>query len=141
MGKFKKYVSGEYQLQIAHAASFKNDNATVKQIKKIVKQIKPDIVYVHSTKAGALTRIALIGMNIPVIYNPHGWAFNIIQSKKKECPESYLFCRQNSSYYNGVDFELLDDAKNVTRNELGISKDAFVVGQIGRLTEQKSPDI
>lgn len=29
-------------------------------------------------------RIALIGIHIPVIYNPHGWAFNIVQSKKKE---------------------------------------------------------
>ncbi len=84
MGKFKKYVSGEYQLQMAHAACFKNDKATVKQIKKIVRQIKPDIVYAHSTKAGALTRIALMGMHIPVIYNPHGWAFNMAQSKKKE---------------------------------------------------------
>lgn len=62
MGKFKKYVSGEYQLQMAHAACFKNDKATVKQI-------KPDIVYAHSTKAGALTRIALMGCGIPVIYN------------------------------------------------------------------------
>ncbi|GHN52214.1 glycosyltransferase [Lactobacillus delbrueckii] len=35
----------------------------------------------------------------------------------------------------------MDHAKNVTRNELGIPKDAFVVGQIGRLTKQKSPDI
>ena len=60
MEKFKKYVSSEYQLQMAHAACFKNDKATVKQIKKTVKQIKPDIVYAHSTKAGALTRIALM---------------------------------------------------------------------------------
>lgn len=34
MEKFKKYVSGEYQLRMAHAACFKNDKATVKRIKK-----------------------------------------------------------------------------------------------------------
>ena len=167
--KFQKYVSGIYQIQMAHAVSIKEDKSSVKQIKKIVKQIKPDIVYAHSTKAGALTRIALIGMHIPVIYNPHGWAFNIIQSKKKELAykliekvqipfTNRIICISEAEkesavrnhicsadkiqvITNGVDFELLDHAKNVTRNELGIPKDAFVVGQIGRLTEQKSPDI
>ena len=169
MEKFKKYVSGEYQLQMAHAACFKNDKAIVKQIKKIVKQIKPDIVYAHSTKAGALTRIALMGMHIPVIYNPHGWAFNIIQSKKKELAykliekvqipfTNRIICISEAEkesavrnhicsadkiqvITNGVDFELLDHAEPVNREELGIPKDAFVVGQVGRLSEQKSPDV
>lgn len=169
MGKFKKYVSGEYQLQMAHAACFKNDKATVKQIKKIVKQIKPDIVYAHSTKAGALTRIALMGMHIPVIYNPHGWAFNMAQSKKKELAYRLIekaqipftkkvvciseaeqisainnqICSKDKIRVitNGIDFELLDHAQPITRKELGIPDDAFVVGQIGRLSEQKAPDV
>lgn len=169
MGKFKKYVSGEYQLQMAHAACFKNDKATVKQIKKIVRQIKPDIVYAHSTKAGALTRIALMGMHIPVIYNPHGWAFNMAQSKKKELAYRLIekaqipftkkvvciseaemqsamqkhICSKDKIKIipNGIDFDLLDKVQPVTRRDLGISEDAFVVGQIGRLSEQKSPDV
>ncbi|MBT8944374.1 glycosyltransferase [Lactobacillus delbrueckii subsp. bulgaricus] len=169
MGKFKKYVSGEYQLQMAHAACFKNDKATVKQIKKIVKQIKPDIVYAHSTKAGALTRIALMGMHIPVIYNPHGWAFNMAQSKKKELAYRLIekaqipftkkvvciseaemqsamqkhICSKDKIKIipNGIDFDLLDKVQPVTRRDLGIPEDAFVVGQIGRLSEQKSPDV
>lgn len=167
--KFQKYVSGIYQIHMAHAASIKEDKKSIKQIKKIVNQIKPDIVYAHSTKAGALTRIALIGMHIPVIYNPHGWAFNIIQSKRKELAykliekvqipfTNKIICISEAEkesaiqnhicstdkiqvITNGVDFELLDQAKSVTRNELGIPEDAFVVGQIGRLTEQKSPDV
>lgn len=169
MGKFKKYVSGEYQLQMAHAACFKNDKAVVKQIKKIVKQIKPDIVYAHSTKAGALTRIALMGMHIPVIYNPHGWAFNMAQSKKKELAYRLIekvqipftkkivciseaemqsamqkhICSKDKIKIitNGIDFDLLDKVQPVTRRDLGIPEDAFVVGQIGRLSEQKSPDV
>lgn len=169
MGKFKKYVSGEYQLQMAHAAYFKNDKATVKQIKKIVRQIKPDIAYAHSTKAGALTRIALMGVHIPVIYNPHSWAFNMAQSKKKELAYRLIekapipftkkvvciseaemqsamqkpICSKDKIKIitNGIDFDLLDKVQPVTRRDLGIPEDAFVVGQIGRLSEQKSPDI
>lgn len=169
MGKFKKYVSGEYQLKMAHAACFKNDKATVKQIKKIVRQIKPDIVYAHSTKAGALTRIALMGMHIPVIYNPHGWAFNMAQSKKKELAYRLIekaqipftkkvvciseaemqsamqkhICSKDKIKIitNGIDFDLLDKVQPVTRRDLGIPEGAFVVGQIGRFSEQKSPDV
>lgn len=169
MGKFKKYVSGEYQLQMNHAANLKNDKVTIKQIKKIVKQIKPDIVYAHSTKAGALTRIALLGCGIPVIYNPHGWAFNMAQSRKKELAyrliekvqipfTKQIICISEAEMQsavqkhicskdkieiitNGIDFDLLDKVQPVTRRDLGIPKDAFVVGQIGRLSEQKSPDV
>ena len=57
MGKFKKYVSGEYQLQMAHAACFKNDKATVKQIKKTVRQIKPDIVMHIQLRLGHLLEL------------------------------------------------------------------------------------
>ncbi|MCD5534047.1 glycosyltransferase family 4 protein [Lactobacillus delbrueckii] len=167
--KFQKYVSGIYQIHMSHAASIKEDKNSIKEINKIVKQIKPDIVYAHSTKAGALCRIALIGMHIPVIYNPHGWAFNIIQSKKKELAykliekvqipfTNKIICISEAEkesavrnhicsadkiqvITNGVDFELLDQAQKITRKDLGIPEDAFVVGQVGRLTEQKSPDV
>lgn len=42
---------------------------------------------------------------------------------------------------NGIDFSEIDEAKKLTRKELGIPDDAFVVGQVGRLTKQKAPDI
>lgn len=42
---------------------------------------------------------------------------------------------------NGIDIDLLDKVQPITRRDLGIPEDAFVVGQIGRLSEQKSPDI
>ena len=167
--KFQQYVSGSYQLEMAHAISPHEDRVAIKQIRKIVKKINPDIVYAHSTKAGALVRIALIGIHIPVIYNPHGWAFNIVQSKKKELAYKLIekvqipftkkivciseaeknsaiqnrICSTNKIQIitNGVDFELLDQAQKITRKDLGIPEDAFVVGQVGRLTEQKSPDV
>ena len=167
--KFQQYVSGSYQLEMAHTISPHGDMIAIKQIRKIVKKINPDIVYAHSTKAGALVRIALIGIHIPVIYNPHGWAFNIVQSKKKEMAYRLIekvqipftkkivciseaemqsamqkhICSEDKIKIitNGVDFDLLDKVQPVTRRDLGIPEDAFVVGQIGRLSEQKSPDV
>lgn len=37
----------------------------------------PDVIYAHSSKAGALGRLADVGFKNIVLYNPHGWAFNM----------------------------------------------------------------
>ncbi len=49
----------------------------VKQLRGKIKEIKPEIVYCHSSFAGGLGRLACIRTSCKVVYNPHGWAFNI----------------------------------------------------------------
>ena len=51
-----------------------------------IKKINPDLIYCHSSKAGVIGRIPAIILKIPVIYNSHGWAFNMknISSRKIE---------------------------------------------------------
>lgn len=46
-------------------------------IRKIIKCQHPDIVYCHSSFAGGLGRLAALGLPCKVVYNPHGWAFNM----------------------------------------------------------------
>jgi glycosyltransferase involved in cell wall biosynthesis len=167
--KFKDIASKIYQVSMAHGISFSADRSAIKQIRKLVKKMEPDVVYAHSSKAGALTRLACLGLKIPVIYNPHGWAFNMRQSKLKTCAyrliekiqapfTTKIVCISKSEQKsaldnkicksdklevipNGIDFAEIDKAKKITRKELGIPEDAFVVGQVGRLTRQKAPDI
>ena len=62
----------------------KADVIAMKKVRKLIKKYKPDIVYAHSSKAGAIARTANIGMCCKCIYNPHGWAFNMRCSKKKQ---------------------------------------------------------
>lgn len=45
------------------------------EIKKILLKLKPDIVTVHSAKAGVLGRLAARKIGIPVVYTVHGWPF------------------------------------------------------------------
>ena len=45
------------------------------EIKKQLKQLKPDIVHCHSTKAGLIGRLAAKSLNIPVVFTAHGWVF------------------------------------------------------------------
>ena len=130
---------------------------------KYCRKYKPDVVYAHSSIAGAITRMACIGLNIKVIYNPHGWSFNMESNKKnifivlekimsrfcdkiicisdaeKESALKYMICKQEKLHviYNGID---INEYKS-TKVDLPVSESTFVVGMVGRISKQKAPDI
>lgn len=167
--KFKKLADRVIVLKMSHQINPFSDIKVEKTLRKIIKKIKPDIVYAHSSKAGALARIADLGLKNKVIYNPHGWAFNMQQSTKKRkiykwvekisaqfCDkivcisdaekESALrekVCRPSKLQviYNGIDLDEITNTTPMTKTELQIPKDAFVVGMVGRLSKQKAPDV
>ncbi|MGL6345328.1 glycosyltransferase [Agathobacter rectalis] len=133
------------------------------QVRKKIKNYNPDVVYAHSSIAGAITRMACIGLNIKVIYNPHGWSFNMESNKKnifivlekimsrfcdkiicisdaeKESALKYMICKQEKLHviYNGID---INEYKS-TKVDLPVSESTFVVGMVGRISKQKAPDI
>lgn len=51
------------------------DIAVFFELKRIASEIKPDIIHLHSSKAGALGRLAFNGKKIPMFYTPHGYSF------------------------------------------------------------------
>lgn len=166
--KFKKLADRVIVLKMAHDIELSSDIKVERTLRRIIKQLKPDIVYAHSSKAGAFARIADLGMNNKVIYNPHGWVFNMQQSAKKK--EMYKWVEKISAHfcdkivcisdaeresalrektcklsklqviYNGIDLEEIEKTAPMSRAQLGISEDAFVVGMVGRLSKQKAPD-
>lgn len=166
--KFEELADRVIVLKMAHQINPYSDIKVEKALRKIIKEIKPDIVYAHSSKAGALARIADLGLNNKVIYNPHGWAFNMLQSAKKK--EMYKWVEKISAnfcdkivcisdaekesalrekickpdklkvIYNGIDIEEIEKTFTMSRTQLGIPKDAFVVGMVGRISKQKAPD-
>lgn len=50
------------------------DIAAFFEVKKIAAKIKPDVIHLHSSKAGAIGRVAFNG-KIPMFYTPHGYSF------------------------------------------------------------------
>lgn len=167
--KIKSLADRVIVLKMAHQIDPTSDIKVEKALRRIIKQLKPDIVYAHSSKAGALARIADLGLKNRVIYNPHGWAFNMQQSAKKK--EMYKWVEKISAYfcdkivcisdaekesalrekickpsklqviYNGIDLEAIKNTIPKTKAELNIPEDAFVVGMVGRLSKQKAPDV
>lgn len=166
--KFKTLADRVIVLRMAHDIEPSSDIKVERTLRRIIKQLKPDIVYAHSSKAGAFARIADLGLNNKVIYNPHGWAFNMQQSAKKK--EMYKWVEKISAHfcdkivcisdaekesalrekickpsklqviYNGIDLEEIEKTTPMSRAQLGIPEDTFVVGMVGRLSKQKAPD-
>lgn len=167
--KFEAITNRVIVLKMAHNIDPIKDAKVEKALRKIIRRTKPDIIYSHSSKAGAFARIAAIGMNVKSIYNPHGWAFNTQPSLKKrkiyKLAERFLspLCtkivctsdaEKNSAIdakicksskleviYSGVDLKNINDVVPVSREKLNIPNDAFVIGMVGRLTKLKSPDV
>lgn len=53
------------------------DLAAVVRLARIVRQTRPDLIHAHSSKAGAVARLGrTLNPSVPVIYTPHGYAFN-----------------------------------------------------------------
>lgn len=72
------------QIDMVRSISVKKDIKAVISLRKLLHKYNPDIVYLHSSKAGAIGRIANLGLKNKLIYNPHGWAFNMKCSQKKK---------------------------------------------------------
>ena len=76
---FTKYFDENVRFIEVHnlgrSINFIKDLKSFFEIKKIIKKEKPDIVHLHSSKAGFLGRFATSGRKIKMFYNPHGFSF------------------------------------------------------------------
>ena len=139
---------------------------SIKNIRDLIIKYNPDIIYAHSSVAGGITRIACIGLKNKVIYNPHGWAFNMQSSKSgiyvilerflsKFCDK--IVCISDAEkisgiknkisksdkfkvIYNGIDINEYKP-QNLKKSDLDIPNDKIIIGMVGRICKQKAPDI
>ncbi len=75
--QYERIVDGVEQMDLKQTFSPVQVLKKVLAIRKVIKRLKPDILYCHSSFAGGLGRMAALGLHCKVVYNPHGWAFNI----------------------------------------------------------------
>lgn len=153
-----------------NAISFFSDIKSIIAVRHFIKYYKPNIIYCHSSKAGAIGRIANIGLGCKLIYNAHGWAFNMkgvtiwkttfyeivekllalfsdrivcISEFEKISALEHGICSKSNLVVinNGIDFDEFKSVHPISRRSLGIPDNAFIIGTIGRLSLQKAPDI
>lgn len=133
------------------------------EIKNIANQVHPDIIHLHSSKAGALGRWAFNGRRIPIFYTPHGYSFlmsnnsglqriiyRLIEtvSSKRNCTtiscskgehQESLKLTSNATYVdNGINMEQLDGTlKDIDTDKQSV----FTVFTLGRICYQKNPKL
>lgn len=167
---YKGLVDYFEQVEMTRAIG-SNDLKAIKSVRTLIKKYNPDIVYAHSSKAGAIARVADIGFKNHCVYNPHGWAFNMRCSAKKRAVYTAIekiaapfcdkiicisdaekqsaidkkICKENKLQviFNGVDIEGYENGQHgvIKKRDLNIPEEAFVVGMVGRMSPQKAPDI
>jgi glycosyltransferase involved in cell wall biosynthesis len=147
------------------------DALALRELRRVLRDQRPDIVHTHSSKAGALGRLAARLERVPVIvHTVHGWSFHdhmrrgtrtayvrlerraarwtdrIITVSTLDHDKGRAARVGNPSQYRVI-HELNDlsryagseQDRSTARAALGLPPTAFVVGTVGRLSEQKDP--
>ena len=161
---YERYFSKNIKLikvkNFKREISFKDIKAFF-EIRKICKMVKPDIIHLHSSKAGILGRWAFNGKKIPLFYTPHGYSFlmtDISPEKEKlyktlEKVSSNRNCTTISCSYgenqetkkitkralyvdNGINIEKINSVVTPLKK---VKNKKPVVFTIGRISRQKDP--
>lgn len=133
------------------------------EMREIAKAVEPDIIHLHSTKAGILGRWVFNGKRYQMYYTPHGYSFLMTDSSTfkrflyygAEVLSSKRFCTTiscslgehqetlkmtNRAHYvnNGIDvseLETIMSAADISRSQ------TLSVFTLGRICSQKNPQL
>lgn len=134
------------------------------EVKKIIKDIRPDVIHLHSSKAGFLGRFATNDKKIKVLYNPHGFSFlmqntskikrilywliekistinkcTIIGCSKGEYNEALKLSKNSICINNAINIEKLsEETKNLKNKQIDFKK--LKICTSGRIEYQKNPE-
>lgn len=139
------------------------------ELMEIARRVQPDIIHLHSTKAGILGRLAYWNLGVPLFYTPHGYSFLMQQARRGkrvlyrtlealmarvhcttiscslgEHQETLKLTRHARLVNNGIDMQemraYLDHCPASSTKEENGSR-PFTVFTLGRICPQKNPAI
>lgn len=156
------------RIQLIEVSSFcreiklNKDIKALKKIREIADEVEPDIIHLHSSKAGVLGRIAFDGKKIPLFYTPHGysflmtdykplkrWMFKMIETvmAKRNCTiiscspgehQETLKLTQKATYVNNA---INADELKKSLETVETIEHPFTVFTLGRICYQKNPKL
>lgn len=168
---FKEYFNDNVKFievkNFTRSINFNKDIKALKEIKNIVREEKPDIVHLHSSKAGILGRLGIHDRRIKMFYNPHGFSFlklddsklkrlmykiiekgtaiinsrcTIIGCSKGEYEEAKKLNKNSICINNGINIEKLEEeTKDLKAKEIDYND--LKICTVGRIGFQKNPKI
>ena len=164
---YREFLDSRVHLiEVAHFGSSLlnpvSDLQAVRELRRIEKEVQPDIIHLHSSIAGGLGRLAFKGDKNTVVYTPHGYAHVLmgdgVKSKvykviekwlgKKNCitltccesedEEAAALCKRTAYIETGVNLEDLSQSLDGIEP---IKSDRFTVYTLGRACVQKQPQL
>lgn len=164
---YKEYFNNRIELietkNLTRSIDFLKDIKAFFEIKKLARHIKPDIIHLHSSKAGVLGRWAFNGRKIPVFYTPHGYSFlmsnhgwkkrifyKIIESisstrycttiscSEGEHNETLKLTKRATYVNNGIN---IPELQELISNVGDTKEHPFTVYTLGRICHQKNPEV
>jgi glycosyltransferase involved in cell wall biosynthesis len=154
--------------KMSRKPSILEDFSSFFEIRKILKEISPDIVHTHTSKAGVLGRIAALSLrkNLCIVHTFHG--HHIYGYFSKTIVKTIIFAEQILGNYSDLliadSVQVKDDLRKVgigkskswrvitpgvrelaqisnkeARSRLAVDKDMFTICWIGRFVDIKNP--
>jgi glycosyltransferase involved in cell wall biosynthesis len=141
----------------------------VADLRRIIRHVGPDVVHLHSSKAGLAGRLALRG-RLPTVFQPHSWSFEAVTGLLREASVHWeragarwahrVVCVSEGEYQRGVAAGIrapyaivrngvaLDHfasptapSREAVRARLGVAASTPLVVCVGRLCRQKAQEV
>lgn len=164
---FRKYFDDRVHLiRVRHferSIDPRHDLGAFLELRKIADRVKPDLIHLHSSKAGALGRWAFDGKKIPLFYTPHGYSFlmsnynatkrfsykmveklsavrrcTTISCSEGEHKETLSLTKNAKFVNNGINVE---EMQRMMDSIGSCEKGEFNVFTLGRICYQKNPEL
>ncbi len=163
---YKEYFDDNIHLievkNFSREIGFIKELNAIKEIREIAEKISPDIIHLHSSKAGVIGRLAFDGKKVPLFYTPHGysflmanysplkrWTFKMIETlcaKSKATTISCSFGEHQETLKLTKRAVYVNNAININKlkknfETVKIVKHPFTVFTLGRICYQKNPTL
>lgn len=139
--------------------------AETRQLRRLVAQVRPDVIHLHSSKAGLAGRLAVRGRT-PTVFSPHAWSHLHMHGPARTAARSWerasarwadvVLCVSEDeaatgaadgirATYRTIANSAAIDHPGLTqveaRRELGLETDGTILVLLGRYAVQKGQDI
>lgn len=164
---FQKYFDPKIKLiqvkNFERSIKMDQDIKAFFELRSIAKAVKPDIIHLHSSKAGALGRLAFDGHKVPVFYTPHGYSFlmenhslvkrlvyrgievlcakrccTTISCSEGEHQETLKITKRATYVNNGINIKEMQSLMDHVNTD---DDHQFTVFTLGRICHQKNPEL